>query len=68
MMLLAYDATTGKIWTLEGNWGNYVVVKERAVDASLEDRPAAERRAVRLTAAWLAEEARRVRSAPGLSL
>ena len=36
MMLLAYDATTGKIWTLEGNWGNYVVVKERAVDASLK--------------------------------
>jgi hypothetical protein len=36
MMFLAYDVTTGKIWTLEGNWGNYVLVKERPVDAHLK--------------------------------
>jgi hypothetical protein len=35
-MFLAYDVTTGKIWTLEGNWGNYVLVMERAVDAQLK--------------------------------
>ena len=39
MMLLAYDATTGKIWTLEGNEGEYVVVED-AVDASAQgDQP-----------------------------
>lgn len=31
-MFLAYDAHTGKVWTLEGNSGNQVKVKSRALD------------------------------------
>jgi hypothetical protein len=31
-MFLAYDKATKKIWTLEGNAGNAVGVKERATD------------------------------------
>ena len=28
-MFLAYDESTKKIWTLEGNWGNEVVIQQR---------------------------------------
>jgi hypothetical protein len=35
-MLLAYDASIGKVWTLEGNDGNYVHVKTRSFDESLQ--------------------------------
>jgi len=28
-MFLAYDESSKKIWTLEGNWGNQVVIQER---------------------------------------
>ena len=34
-MFLAYDLTTGKVWTLEGNKGNYVQVRERAPDLEI---------------------------------
>jgi hypothetical protein len=34
-MFLAYDLTTGKVWTLEGNKGNYVRVKERVPDLEI---------------------------------
>jgi hypothetical protein len=35
MMFLAYDATTGKAWTLEGNYGNAVRVNQRTIGAEL---------------------------------
>jgi hypothetical protein len=31
-MFLAYDSFSGKVWTLEGNWGNEVQVKKRTGD------------------------------------
>jgi hypothetical protein len=34
-MFLAYDPTTARVWTLEGNDGNYVTVRQRPVDGAL---------------------------------
>jgi hypothetical protein len=35
-MFLAYDPSTLKVWTLEGNDGNYVHVRTRSLNASLD--------------------------------
>jgi hypothetical protein len=35
-MFLAYDPSIGKVWTLEGNDGNYVSVRSRALGAPLQ--------------------------------
>jgi hypothetical protein len=35
-MFLAYDLTTGKAWTLEGNDGNYVRVNQRSIGPALK--------------------------------
>ena len=35
-MFLAYDNTTGEVWTLEGNIGNKVVIMSRALDTEIK--------------------------------